>query len=526
VSVVRDVILRIRVDAPGLPGIGNLPGAGGLGGAPSLARGGGPLVGPGGGFAGVPQGAGAAYGLGARGGGSESLKRLASIPDVLRDIERSQGRVTAGAYRWAHALGLAGYEMARLATWSRIVTRVTYGAQELGLGGTAFGGAAAIGAALGLGIVGGVEWLQGNVRFGQPKRLGGPGVVYGPTISAMGQEGFGRAFGAEYLRSLLSVGQLPFNIIRQGGVRRGWTQPTWIEDLLVEAGAMPARGMAGLPQNEAERVALSMQQIQRQRQVGLQRGATVGAQWIAPRASQLTGALAMAELQGAARAPIVEAELLGTRQQLGRLQAILPSARPDIMPELQGEIRAIMNQIVELERQRQDLIRQESAEQEQSLHRRLSLVQQIEASERSRAERGIVTGYGMPRALQRRLAEAAGALEGGRVTQQQVQLLMRAEAPVTEAQWKIMLQFMAGRADPMFLERFELEGGPARETARIRRIEATLRGVRQQRDQELMDSIHAQGAHEQAANAMDTEIENVSRERSIEYQLESGKKTK
>lgn len=527
-SIVRDIVLRIRVDAPGIAGAGAAAGAPGIAGAafgPPPFRGGGvggtSLVGPGG-ISGVG-GRGAVAGLSARGGGAESLKRFRDVASALDDIEKRFGRSTASAYRFAHALGAVGFEAARLLTWSRLITRVTYGAQELGLGGTALlGGGAAIGGAVGLGIVGATELLRGNTQFGRARSRGGQGVLQGPTIEALRQPNAFRTIGAEWSRQIAGLTTGAFNVFRSGN----FTQPSIGEDILVESGLLSRRGLSGFDaEAERARTLIGLQGRERLRTQAFGRGGRMAQQFMAPLESQLGLQLGRADIAGASQLPALQ-------QFIGQLQERRAGIRgqlggtfdPGTANEARGQISEITQRLIAAQQDLADQRQREAIDAEQSLRRRLQIVQQIEATERQRITAGVSRGFALPAAAQRVLAESAQAVEGGGATRRQLMMLQMLGAPVTPGQSEQMQAQMLGFLRPEFVQAFDLGG---READRLRQegqgFMNMLRGLMNVFRQQQGETIQAVANEQEAASEMDRNVNDIARERALEQAHEGGR---
>jgi hypothetical protein len=109
---------------------------------------------------------------------------------VFARLARALGGANDEAKRFSENLGRWGFELARWATWSRPITRLTWGAEEAGAGMAArFGGfniaRLAAGSALRFGgpaLAGG--WALGALtgQFGMPRGWGGQGLIANPNL--------------------------------------------------------------------------------------------------------------------------------------------------------------------------------------------------------------------------------------------------------------------------------------------------------------------------------------------------------
>lgn len=410
--IVRDVVLRIQIQPP------NIAGAVGGGGGRFIAGGGARAT------------TGAAAVFGAQGGGSQN-RRLAQ---GLRDVDNAARRATRSMSSYANSVGLASLEMARLFTWSRLVTRLTFGVQELGasripglVGAVGAGGALAAGAGA---ISVGAQFATGQLGIGLPQTLGGRGFIQGAEgiTGRVGRAAFGASIGralsaiaftarnpfAETTRrrvvqqgfplfgasAIVAASLQPLGIGPRGIVFRGpggdisRFDPTQSELDEIAAGNVTARQtIAGFRNRRQRLIALGGQTAQEQiaRQLGpfnvqRQQGLLGGV----PGAVDLANRQSLTVLGGLANRFGQQRELGGGVFSLGQQLAV------------QQQITATIG------RQARDLL-QTSREQTQELQRELSVRRQIQQT----IEQQVATLQGRRRGALRFAAGAApGELRG------------------------------------------------------------------------------------------------------------------
>lgn len=188
-TISRDIVFNIRINAPGVAGSPILAGTavGGVGtrnaGVGTVgARGGDPLLL----FGGI-------------GGGGQN-RRLRNITRELASFTSATDKAAAAQGRFSKRIGAVSLEMARLLTWSRLVTRVTFGLAEVpgGVAAAGIGVIAGVGAlAVGTGalLAQGVASRFGIGPSGAGIQFGRPGTTKGFVRSPLLKDVFGTKAG-------------------------------------------------------------------------------------------------------------------------------------------------------------------------------------------------------------------------------------------------------------------------------------------------------------------------------------------
>lgn len=412
-QIVRDVLIRVKVQAPG-----GISGAGRGAVAPGVI---GAAGGIGGGGRVAPGGVDFGKAFGGRGGGGANWSANTVMNRQLTHIASNFGKAERAARGYAQTLGYVGMETLRLVTWSRLVTRLTFGIQEFGPGAVAGAGMGMMAAAGTLPVLGAIGVATGNLKFGLPKSQGGQGAVTGPWMQALTNAG-GRGGAMDYLKrqALYAAGAVPaYGIGMAGGAFAG----SWIPGIGTawggaggiavshykarqwgqgavgfgeEVGWLSSEADVAKQENllAAKRQLLRYQRISAAATRGEELGRRLGERF--GRMSEFDARMVMlAGGSSAQQAKAMYGDIQFAEMQLGRTERNLAGATiPEARKKFTGSIYQQRRALTQMGESRFQLITQSMREMEQIAANRLRIEQQIEQSARNRLERTRATQRG------------------------------------------------------------------------------------------------------------------------------------